>query len=94
MHAPLGQIVDKRYKETKKLPLLKSLEQKQGDGSKSRVLCMPPTYTITYGVDKKPKLPLCSNPWTHFYPHPYKEQPCPALGGNQVRELVVCSCCP
>ena len=32
MHAQLGKILDKRYKKTKKpnLPLLKSLEQKQG----------------------------------------------------------------
>jgi len=40
-HVQLGQILDKRYKETKtQLPLLKSLEQKQGVRSKSSVLSM------------------------------------------------------
>jgi len=42
-HVQLGQILDKRYKETKtQLPLLKSLEQKQGVRSKSIVLSMVP----------------------------------------------------
>ena len=42
-YVQLGQILDKRYKETKtQLPLLKSLEQKQGVRIKSRVLSMPP----------------------------------------------------
>ena len=38
-----------RYKETKKpqLPLLKSLEKKQGVGSKSWVLRMPPAHNTT-----------------------------------------------
>ena len=49
MHRQLGQILDKRYKKTKKtqLPLLKSLEQKQGAGSKSRVLSTPPILSTT-----------------------------------------------
>ena len=49
VHVQLGQILIKRYKKTKKaqLPLLKSQEQKQGVGSKSRVLCMPPAHNTT-----------------------------------------------
>ena len=49
------------YKETKKnpqLPLLKSREQKQGVGSKSRVLGMPSAHTTTKGVGRSPKPPL------------------------------------
>ena len=53
------------------LPLLKSLEQKQGVRRKSRVLRMPPAHTTTTrGVGKTPKPPLQPNPWTHPYPHP------------------------
>ena len=40
-YAQLGQILDKRDQNTQ-LPLLKSLEQKQGVGTKSRVLHIPP----------------------------------------------------
>ena len=49
VHVQLGQILNKRYKKNKKaqLPLLKSQEQKQGVGSKSRVLCMPPAHNTT-----------------------------------------------
>ena len=49
VHAQLGQILDKRYKKTKKaqLPLLKTQKQKHGVGSKSRVLCVPPARTTT-----------------------------------------------
>ena len=68
----LGQILDKRYKETKKaqLSLLRSLEQKQGVTSKSRVLSMPPALNTTRGVGKPPKPHLQPDLWTHPYPHP------------------------
>ena len=45
-------------------------EQKQGVGSKSRVLSMPPALNTTRGVGKTPKPPLWPNAWTHPYPHP------------------------
>ena len=48
MHAQLGQILEKIQKDQKtQLPLLKSLEQKQGVGSKNRILCTPPAHTTT-----------------------------------------------
>ena len=49
MHAQLGQILDNEIQRDQKaqLPLLKSQEQKQGVGSKSRVLGMPPAHTTT-----------------------------------------------
>ena len=60
MRSQSGQIMDERIQEGQKsqLPLLKSPEQKQGVGSKSRVLRMPPAHTTTKGVGKPPKLPL------------------------------------
>ena len=51
------------------LPLLKSLEQKQGVGSKSRVLRMPPAHNPK-GVGETPKPALPPDPWTRPYPHP------------------------
>ena len=49
MPMQLGQVLDKGYKKTEKaqLPLLKSLEQKPGVQSKSRVLRMPPELNTT-----------------------------------------------
>ena len=47
MHAQLGAILDSKDTERPlkaQLPLLKSLEQKQGVRSKRRVLGMPPAY--------------------------------------------------
>ena len=71
MHAQLGQILDQKYKRPKitQLPLLKSQEQMQGVGSKSRVLSMPPAHNTTGGVGKRPKPRLGPNSRTHPYPH-------------------------
>ena len=62
----------KRHRETKKtpLPLLKSMEQIQGVGSKSRVLCKPAALNTTQKVGKPLKPLLWPDPWTHPYPHP------------------------
>ena len=74
MHGQLGQIIDKRYKKTKKapLPLLKSQEQKQGVRNKSRVLSIPLAHTSTRGVGKIPKPSLRPKPSTQPCPHPVK----------------------
>ena len=48
MHAQLGQILGKRFRDQKtQQPLLKSPEQNQGVGNKSRVLRMPPAHNTT-----------------------------------------------
>ena len=62
MCAQLGQILDKRYKETKEtqMPLLKS---------KSRVLCMAPAQTPPKGWAKHLSH-LPGQPLTHPYPQP------------------------
>ena len=51
MHAQLGQNYGQKIK-TDQLPLLRSLEQKQGVESISRVLNMPPALNTTRGVGK------------------------------------------
>ena len=78
-----------RDQETQ-LPLLKSLEQKQGVGSKSKVLRMPPAHTTTYGVGKHLSHPSGDTPTLT----PYKEPACPCSGSEQTRESVVCSRSP
>ena len=72
-----GQIMDKRYKKTKKKnkknPTATSEElgaKKQGVGSKSRVLRIPPALNTTKVGGKTPKPPLRPDPWTHPYLHP------------------------
>ena len=97
VHVQLGQILDNRYKKTPKaqLPFLKSWEQKQRVGSKSRVLCMCPAHTTTKGVGKPPKPRLQPDPWTHPYPHPIQGTSSPPPSASeQAREPVVCSHSP
>ena len=67
------QRIQRDQKKTPKptqLPLLKSLEQKQGVGSKSRVLRMPPARNATRAASKTSQPPLWPDPQTHSYPHP------------------------
>ena len=75
VHVQLEQMLDPKDTETKKtktqLPLLRSLEQKQGVRSKGRVLHMPSTHHTTQEVGKPPKRPLRPDTWTHpSGPHP------------------------
>ena len=72
MHGLLGKITDNMIQKEQKnqLPLLKSLEQKQGVRSQSRVLHMPSAQNTTKGLGKQPKLLLQPDPWTHPYIHP------------------------
>ena len=75
MHEQLGQILGEKIQKEQKdgktqLLLLKSREQKQGVGSKNRVLLMPPALNTTKGVGKPPKPHLWPDPWTHCYTHP------------------------
>ena len=84
MHAQLGQIMDKKIQKTKKnplLPILKSLEQKQGVGSKSSVLSMPVALNTSRGVGRPPQPRLWPDPWTHPYPHPIQGTSSRTLGG-------------
>ena len=60
----------KRPKKKPQLPLLKSWEQKQGVGGKSRALRMPPARNTTKGAGRPPEPRLQPDPWTHPYPHP------------------------
>ena len=92
----LGQILDKGYKKTEKaqLPLVKSLEQKPGVQSKSRVLCMPPELNTTWAVGKPPSRPSRLTPGHTLIPTLYKERAHLPLGSEQAREPVVCSCSP
>ena len=46
------------------------LEQKQGVGSKSRILHIPSALNTTKGVGRPPQPPFRPDPWTHPYPHP------------------------
>ena len=52
------------------LPLLKTQEQKQGVGSKSGVLHMPPALNTTKGWANDLSHPFSPTPWTHPYRHP------------------------
>ena len=72
MYVPLGKIMDKKLQKrpNTQLPLLKSLEQKHGTRSKSRVLRMPPVHNTNKGVGKPPKSLFQPDPWTCPYPHP------------------------
>ena len=48
VHVQLGQILDKRFKETKKPNChFEECGAKAGGSSKSRVLCMPPAHNTT-----------------------------------------------
>ena len=80
-HEQLGQIMDKKIQKAQ-MPLLKSREQRQGVGSKSRVLCMPPAHNITKGVGRPPKPPLQSDPRTILYPHPTQGTSSSPLGSE------------
>jgi len=62
---------NKTQKDRKaQLAFLKSREQKQGAGSKSRGLRMPPALNINKAVGKPPQPPLWLDPWTCPYPAP------------------------
>ena len=93
MHAHMGQILNKRYKKTKKaqLPLLKSQEQKQGVGSKSRVLCMPPAQHHLKGGQTTPAT-LLARPLDTSLPSPHvRNKLTPTLGNEQASEPATCS---
>ena len=85
MHAQLGQILDKRYKKTKKaqLSLLKSWEQKLGGGSKTGVLRMPPELNTTKGWANHLSHPSSLTPGPTPTLTTYKEQACPTSGSEQ-----------
>ena len=72
-----GKFWTKRYKDQKtQLPLLKCLEQKQGVGSKSRVLSAPCTRHYKR-VGRLPKPPSSQTPRHTPTLTPWKEQACP-----------------
>ena len=98
VHAQLGQIMNNKIPKDKKAPLalLKSRAEKQGAGSKSRGLGMPPALSTNKAVGKPPKPPLWPNSWTHHYPHPTEGSRSASLCSRreQARAPVTCSCCP
>ena len=77
------------------MPLLKSYEQKQGVGSKSRVLLMSSAPSTTEGVGTPPKPALRPASGTCPYPHPNEKWACPTAGKEQGNMLFVLapSCC-
>ena len=97
MHAQLGQIMDKKIQKDQKSPTANSEEpgEKQGPGSKSRVLHMHPAHTTTKGVGKPPKPPLWPDLWTRPYPHPIEGSSSSSLGSKEGNLLLVFtpSCC-
>ena len=69
VHGPWGQILNPKDTKRPKIqpPFLKSLEQKQRVGNKSRVLPPPPAHTTTGGVGTTPK----PDPWVHSNHHTF-----------------------
>ena len=88
-YAKLRQILDKRDQNTQ-LPLLKSLEQKLGVGSKSRVLHTPPAPPQGW-ANHLSHPPAQYGHTSTLIPH--EEQACPCPRSKQAREPV-CSCLP
>ena len=97
IHDLLGQIMDKKIQKDQKSPTANSEEpgEKQGPGSKSRVLHMHPAHTTTKGVGKPPKPPLWPDLWTRPYPHPIEGSSSSSLGSKEGNLLLVFtpSCC-
>ena len=64
VHSWLGQTLDQKIPKDQRtqLPILKGLEQRQGVGSKSKVLSMPPALGTTKG-------------WAHYLSHPSSQTP-------------------
>ena len=79
VHAQLGQILDQKIQRDQKtqLPLLKGLEQKQGVGSKSRILSVPPALSTTKGWADYLSHPSSQTPRHTPTLIPCKEQACP-----------------
>lgn len=97
VHARLGQILTKRYKDQKtQLPLLKGLEQKRG-WEQSRVLSAPALAVITKGWAGYSKPPSSQTPrhtptspheGTSLPPH-HSGGPSEALPGFLVWPLII-----
>ena len=91
-----GEFWTVRHKKTQKLPLplLKGLRQKQGVGSKSRLLCMSPALNTNKAVGDH----LCHlsglTPIRTPTLAPHKESACPTSWSKQVREPVTWSHSP
>ena len=90
-----GKLWTTRYKKTKpnptQLPLLKSREQKQGVGSKSRVLRVPPALNTTEGGAKHLSHPSAVTPGLTLLPSPHiRNQLAPPFMERE-REPVTCS---
>ena len=92
----LGLTVDSKIKNTRKQnktkqPTATSEEPgaKAGVGRESRVLCLHPALSTTYGVGGSSRLPLAQALGTVLAPH--KDQLAPTVGSEQVRGPVVCS---
>ena len=79
VHSWLGQILDQKIPKDQKtqLPILKGLEQRQGVGSKSKVLSMPPALGTTKGWANYLRHPSSQTPRHTPTLSPCKEQACP-----------------
>ena len=88
-----GKFWTKDIKRPKKpnCHFLMSHEQKQGVGSKSRVLCMPSAHSTTKGWTNHLSHPSSATPWTHSYRCPHIRNELASPFGERSREPVNCS---
>ena len=72
MHRGLEQILDKRYRETKKpnCHFWRAWNRNRVLGTKAGYWACPPELNTTRGVGKPPKPSAQPEPWTHSYLHP------------------------
>ena len=91
MHVQLGQIVDERYKETKKTPTATF----EGPGAKPGYCACPLHTTLPKGWAKHLSHPSSPTPGHTPTLTPYKEPACPSSRSNQGNLLLVFAplCC-
>ena len=91
MYVQLGQILDKRYKKTKKTPTATSEElgAKTGSGAKAGYCACPLNSTPPEGWAKHLSHPSGLTPGHTPALTPEKEQACPPQGANEQGNLLL-----